>query len=72
MLPVTLIPCSRGYGDQQSLAAARNLMERLLQCMSPDLARLCRHQHSPGTAAICGQAAVTGDGARRLKMTLAV
>lgn len=39
VLPVTLIPCARGYGDQQSLAAARNLMERLLQCISPDVCR---------------------------------
>jgi hypothetical protein len=41
----------------------RIIAERLL------LARVCRHQHSPGTEAIRGKAAVSGDHARRSKMT---
>src|SRR5258708_7963304 len=35
----------------------------------PVMARLCRQQQPPGTAAIWGLAAVTGDGARWQKMT---
>ena len=51
----------------------RVIRERsLLLCMSQLLAQLCRRGRRAWMATIRGQAAISGDGASRLKMTLAV
>jgi hypothetical protein len=59
-----------GFGELALPGSGR----RGIACFRPDarllLARLCRQQHPPGTAAIWGQAAVTGEGARRPNLTL--